>query len=247
MINLAKNIFNNSVPKPHPFISLPIQSNVIASLFEIAQTLQESQEFNDYINNAMDLFPSIHLDLDYNEDSYLFEDSIASNEDNISSVDNSRFLLDPVQDQLDQLLALWEGQGIYDPVADPELFDSWFDPDIINHTADSSSLLNNPKTLSEMSFDLFVEGIKTDSLAMINKSLDVSYSIFMQVPDYLRDYTVEMSIAYRCTGHQWKELGSNAAWLVHWRCSGCNSGPHIIIFECIHCKIKRCSNCTQKR
>lgn len=238
-----------NIPKPHSYISLPKQSSVLVDiLFEIALILEESQGFNDYWNNATDLLPSIDLDLDYKEDLNLFEDSISSSEYNILDLDNSRFLSDPLQEQLDQLRGLWEDQGIYDPVADPELFDSWFDPDIINHTANSSSLLNDSKTLSDMSYSLFVEGIQMDNLQMVNKSLDASYSIFMQVPDHLRDITVDLAyIAYHCTGHEWKDIGSNQPALVFWRCSGCNSGPHIAILECVHCKIKRCRNCTLKR
>ena len=240
--------FIDNIPKPHTFINLSQQSSVIASLFDIVQILEESQEFNDYLNNAWDLMPSITIDLDYSED--LFENFTSSSDDitdnNLSSMDNSAFLSDPIQDQLNQLRGLWENQGIYDPVAGPELFDSWFDPDIINHTANSPSIINNSKTLSDISFNLFVEGIKMDNLQMVNKSLDASYSIFMQVPDYLLDFTVELSLAYRCTGHEWKDIGSNQPAMVNWRCSGCNSGPHIAILECVHCKIKRCRNCTLK-
>jgi len=47
--------------------------------------------------------------------------------------------------------------------------------------------------------------------------------------------------------HSWKDIGSNQPNLVHWRCSGCNSGPHIAILECVYCKTKRCRNCTLKR
>lgn len=66
---------------------------------------------------------------------------------------------------------------------------------------------------------------------------------FINISPSLTDLEVYMS---NCP-HQWKDIGSNAPGLVQWMCSGCNSGPHIAIFECVHCKVKRCRNCTQKR
>lgn len=183
-------------------------------LYEISRILEESQEFNDHLNNAMDLLPSIDLDLEDKEDLSLFEDSISSREYNILDLKNSSYLSDTLQDQIDQLRGLWEDQGIYDPVADPELFDSWFDPDIMNHTANSASLFNDSKTLSDISSKLFAEGIQSGNLQMVNKSLDASYSIFMQVPDHLREFVVNLQ-GYCCNLHEWKDIGSNQPFLVH--------------------------------
>lgn len=218
------------------------------------QESQELRELDDYLNSALDLLSSIHFDLEDNKDLNLYEDVISSNGYKCLDLDNSKFLGDPFKDQLDHLRDLWETDGVYDPVANPELFDSWFDPDIYKETADSSSLFNDSKSLSDISYDLFAKGIQKGNLQMVNKSLDASYSIFLQVPDYLRDIIVyplaERPVNaphYYCKKHEWKDIGSNQPAMVHWRCSGCNSGPHIAILECVHCKIKRCGNCTLKR
>lgn len=76
----------------------------------------------------------IHINVDYSESLDLFDNSmsLSLSEDNTSARSNLRFLIDPIQNQLDQLRHLWEDEGIYDTVANPELFDSWFDPYIAN-------------------------------------------------------------------------------------------------------------------
>ena len=55
---------------------------------------------------------------------------------------------------------------------------------------------------------------------MVNKSLDASYSIYMHVPDYLRDFIVNAltnrpGAPPRCKNHEWKDIGSNQPALVH--------------------------------
>ena len=45
--------------------------------------------------------------------------------------------------------------------------------------------------------------------------------------------------------HSFKEIQSPNS-ILNWRCSACQSGPHWMIWECLHCKIKRCRPCVAK-
>ena len=74
------------------------------------------------------------------------------------------------------------------------------------------------------------------------------------IPNWIFDYNGSDSIpselrdtrAYHiCTRHSWKEIQSPNS-ILNWRCAFCQSGPHWMIWECLHCKIKSCRRCIHK-
>ena len=61
-----------------------------------------------------------------------------------------------------------------------------------------------------------------------------------RIPRELRDI-----VAYPLCRHSFKEIQSPNN-VLNWRCGACQSGPHWLIWECIHCKTKRCRPCVAK-
>ncbi len=104
----------------------------------------------------------------------------------------------------------------------------------------TQTLLDKAKDISKITSTPKINGI----LGGYEKSFSwIRSKIEVVIPEYLRNIQVYMA---NCA-HSWKDIGSNQPNLINWRCSGCNSGPHIAILECVYCKIKRCRNCTLKR
>ena len=60
------------------------------------------------------------------------------------------------------------------------------------------------------------------------------------IPRELRD--TEVRAYHFCRGHSWKEIQSPMS-LLSWHCHFCQSGPHWMIWECIHCRVKSCRHC----
>ena len=116
---------------------------------------------------------------------------------------------------------------------------SIFSPSNSNYKS-QPALQDNFKGLSDINSKSAIDAV----LWGFNKRFAwVASKIQVVIPYHLTNITVYMA---QCA-HAWKDIGSNQPNLVNWRCSGCNSGPHIAILECIYCKIKRCRNCTLKR
>jgi hypothetical protein len=64
----------------------------------------------------------------------------------------------------------------------------------------------------------------------------------------IKIYELIMSVPPKCLAdhtHRFEIIKSPYTLLV-WNCYMCTSGPHWMIHECVHCKIKICQGCTYK-
>ena len=237
----------NSPPKPHAFVSLPLQSEVLTpEVIDLLNVLSAS------LDPVINYVKSIHVDIEDVVDTLvvnvehtsLSAEYIASPE----AITETSLSLRSLDEIISDIHTLWPDVGHYDPQLNSQLANNWLGPGFnIFNNLDSNTPLSYLNSLDNKIHALITQGVMENSMDLINKGFDNIKWVTMQLPDYLVNSISNVWVYMANCIHSWKELGSNAPSLVHWRCSGCNSGPHIAIMECVYCKIKRCGNCTQKR
>ena len=258
----------NSPVKPHAFISLPLQSD-ISQILEIINTLAETNlpsTVAEVVRSvASDVADGAQSTIDYIRGIEIagpVEGGIIESEESTSSDTSATKSLVQTctnfgSERLIGIRSLWQNPYIFDPATYPDVYKSLFCPDaykpLLGPALDAfnniniQDILDPTKPQANILHDFLSKGIGNNNWGSISKGFKALSLNYTKIPAYFASLHTNIRVYMANCAHAWKELGSNQPDLVHWRCSGCNSGPHIAIFECIYCKIKRCRFCTEKR
>ena len=247
MIYLFSKLPFSLCPKPHASVSLPMQSEVLTlEVIDLLNVLNES------LCPVINYVKSIHVDIEdvvdtlvlNVEHSSLSAEYLASPE----AITESSLSLRSLDEIISDIHTLWPEVGHYDPQLNSQLANNWLSPgfNIFNHL-DSNTPLSYLNSLDNKLHSLTIQGIMENNMDLINKGFDNIKLVTMQLPDYVISLSNNIWVYMAQCMHQYKQIGSPVPTILHWRCSACNSGPYILILECIYCKIKRCPNCITKR
>ena len=237
----------NSPPKPHAFVSLPMQSEVLTpEILNLLNVLSQS------VDPILEYVKSIHVEIEN------VVDTLALNVEHTSlsteylgspeAFTETSLSLRSLDEVISDIRNLWPEVLYYDPQLNSQLATNWLGPGLnLFHSLDSNTPIGYLNSLDNKLHALTIQGIEENSMDLINKGLDNIKLVTSQIPDYLLSSLSNVQVYLAQCQHSWKEWHSCHPSIVSWYCSGCNLGPFIVIWRCVHCNIFRCNACTHKR